>query len=414
MSISDSRLKMAGFAGVISLAAFTYLFISSYFQAPAPEARIYLVIAIPVLLLLLVWSFRFIHGRYRWLIIALDLIPLAAIAGLAEPLIRDVKLPASEARLVMRDLRAVSTALDQFKVARGHYPEARTIQELEAQLSPTYLRIVPRHDRWKHALRYEAWKEKPEEEGPQHYSIGSPGADGKFEKEPLRTRVLEAPKDSGADIILTDGRFVSTPEPQADDAPAALAGLADTPAEEADPDLIFAQATALYRNNDYSRAIPLFEKFLALRPDHPLGTARLAASLCQSGRLDDAIPVLQRAINLNPADYQSQANLALAYERLYKPELAIKPAREAAKLQPENSDVLNILGRVLISSGQPAEAIEPLEKATRTNPDNMMAFYNLGVACHRLGKDERAMRVLKVLDLRDRALAQDLRVELSR
>jgi Flp pilus assembly protein TadD len=325
-----------------------------------------------------------------------------------------VKLPQSEAKLIMRDLRAVSAALDQFKVARGHYPEARTIQDLEAELAPTYLRAVPRHDRWKHPLRYETWKEKPEEEGPQHYSIGSPGANGKFEKEPLRARVLEAPKDSGADIILTDGRFISTPEPQADDAPASLAGLAETQGEKLDPDLLFSQATALYRNSDFDRAIPLFQQFLALRPEHALATARLAASYCHSGRFDDAVPVLQRAIKLNPADYQSQANLALTYERLQKPELAIEPAQEAAKVQPENSDVLNILGNVLISAGRPAEAIEPLEKATRANPDNMMAFYNLGVACHRIGKDERAMRVLKVLDLRAPARAQDLRVELNR
>jgi hypothetical protein len=115
----------------------------------------------------------------------------------------------------MRDLREISKALDQFKAARGHYPDVQTIQHLEAQLAPTYLRAVPHHDRWKHSLRYEAWKEKTDDAGPQNYSIGSPGANGKFEKAPLRLRVLEASSHSGADIVLTNGRFVSTPEPEA-------------------------------------------------------------------------------------------------------------------------------------------------------------------------------------------------------
>jgi Flp pilus assembly protein TadD len=104
----------------------------------------------------------------------------------------------------------------------------------------------------------------------------------------------------------------------------------------------------------------------------------------------------------------------LTYQRLYIAERGVEPALAAVKLQPENSEVLNTLGLVLISAGREAEAIEPLEKATRTNPQNMMAFYNLGVAYHRLGKDERAVGMLKVLDLHDRSRANDLRVELSR
>lgn len=94
-------------------------------------------------------------------------------------------------RSTLADLRAIATSVEGFAVDEGAYPDARTLDELEALVSPTYIRRLPRVDAWGWPLEYHPVTEParsdgdppigPRPSGPQAYVIRSPGRDGRFE-----------------------------------------------------------------------------------------------------------------------------------------------------------------------------------------------------------------------------------------
>lgn len=290
----------------------------------------------------------------------LDIAIIALLLGLIYPAFRNMAAPMMQAVTRSR-IADVSNALVAYAKAHNDaYPQAQTIHDLARQLEPTYIKRMPREDVWLNALRYEAWT-TPDAPAPDHYAVGSAGKNGKFEERSLRVYTYGPTSDFDCDIVLSDGKWLAFPE-----GPQAFGGPAVRP--EKDPKALFDQATALYRQEHYGAAIPLFQQFLKKNPDHALANARLAASLCNVERYRDAIPYLEKAIALDATDYQSRSNLGLVYEKLGKPEAGIEWERKAVALQPENLAALNNLGWVLLQAGHNREALEIFERVVRLAP----------------------------------------------
>lgn len=302
----------------------------------------------------------------------------------------------STIKRTMADMRSIGTAVEAYATDYGGYPRAESFEELVRQISPTYLRHVPVMDGWKTPFRYESWSN---DEGPaRHYGVASAGKDREFEHESLRLYEAGPSSDPAGDLLFADGDFIAYYEPSP---------------PPADPEDVLERATALYEENRFGEAIPLYRQFLRSRPDDSLAHSRLAFSLIQIERWKEAADALERAIAIDPTSYKDHNNLALVYEKLDLLDRGLQEAREAVRLRPDDAATQNTLGLLLLRSGREAEAIEPLRTAVRLDPDFAVAHLNLGRAYAGSGDMPRARAALAALERIDPGTAAELRAELD-
>jgi Flp pilus assembly protein TadD len=93
--------------------------------------------------------------------------------------------------------------------------------------------------------------------------------------------------------------------------------LADKLLEQADdplnPDwkIVSARGTVFAKQNQYSKAVPLFERALQLAPDQASVMSNLALAYAMEGNVEKAEPLLRRAAALDAGDPRVNQNLAL-------------------------------------------------------------------------------------------------------
>jgi Flp pilus assembly protein TadD len=93
--------------------------------------------------------------------------------------------------------------------------------------------------------------------------------------------------------------------------------LAEKMLEQADdplhPDwkIVSARGTVYAKQNQYSQAVPLFERALQLSPDQPSVMSNLALAYAMEGNVENAEPLLRKAAALDGGDPRVNQNLAL-------------------------------------------------------------------------------------------------------
>src|SRR3989475_3298536 len=95
------------------------------------------------------------------------------------------------------------------------------------------------------------------------------------------------------------------------DALAAFQHVLDRDAENADA--LRGLANLHYDRDDHTKAIPLFERYLTLRPDDPSARTDLATMYLYGGDAARALATDQAVIKRNPAFLQAHYNLGVAY-----------------------------------------------------------------------------------------------------
>lgn len=110
-------------------------------------------------------------------------------------------------RQTMADLRTLATAVEARATDVNEYPKV-SFEELEALITPTYIRSVPKVDSWGTPYLYVGTGE--------HYRFVSAGADKRFEWSARHLDLtITEPKLSeslDADIIFQDGNFIQSPK----------------------------------------------------------------------------------------------------------------------------------------------------------------------------------------------------------
>ncbi|HEV7242272.1 MAG TPA: DUF2059 domain-containing protein [Thermoanaerobaculia bacterium] len=110
-------------------------------------------------------------------------------------------------RATMADLRTLATAVEARATDVNEYPQVG-FEELEALITPTYIRVVPKVDSWGTPYLYVS-------DG-QHYRFVSAGADKRFEWNArhldLTTTEPRISESLDADIIFQDGNFLQSPK----------------------------------------------------------------------------------------------------------------------------------------------------------------------------------------------------------
>jgi hypothetical protein len=106
------------------------------------------------------------------------------------------------------------------------------------------------------------------------------------------------------------------------------------------PEDLYDAGRIAYGSGQLARAIRLFERVLALAPDHAGALNALGIVLAQQGQTDDALDLLARASELNPGAAYIHNNMGYALlkaDRLDEAQVALKLARD---LEPKSVKML--------------------------------------------------------------------------
>ena len=179
-----------------------------------------------------------------------------------------------------------------------------------------------------------------------------------------------------------------------------------------------------YQNKRYSVAEGLARSIIDQMPTHQLSWKVLAATLKQTGRLQDALVASRKAVELVPNDAEALSNLGNVLQELgriedaeivYRKTLAIKPSftevyynlanvlqelgrleeaeksyKKAIKLKPNLAIAHNNLANILRKMDRLDEAESSYRKAIIHKPDLAVAHSNLGITLKKLGQLEGA------------------------
>jgi len=150
---------------------------------------------------------------------------------------------------------------------------------------------------------------------------------------------------------------------------------------------------ALIKNNQGKQqdAIPLLQKALEIKPDHPNSHLVLGNVLQRMGNLEPAIEHYQTALQLNPELAQAHQNLGVAFHARREFEQALSCFERALTIQPGDADALFKRGNALIELGRINDAIQAYEQAAAQGSQQAMLFNNLGNARRELGLLEASL-----------------------
>jgi len=149
------------------------------------------------------------------------------------------------------------------------------------------------------------------------------------------------------------------------------------------------------------RAVPHFEKAVALVPDAADFHNNLGEALRQGGRIEEAVPHFETALRLEPQHGSAHNNIGAALAALHRTEEAAPHFAAALDLRPENPETLTNLGITLMSERKPDKAVPCFERALKLMPDNSAILRYLGWAL------EYSDRYEEALDLFERASESD-------
>jgi Flp pilus assembly protein TadD len=142
-------------------------------------------------------------------------------------------------------------------------------------------------------------------------------------------------------------------------------------------------------------ALGLYERALALDPEHAGAHNNLGLALVELGRLEEAEERFRRAVELDPASADAWHNLGLVAARRGRHDEAARHQREALRHDPYRADAELALGTALASAGRPEEAAESWRRALALDPGNPEASHNLVIVLVSRGEHAEAVARLR-------------------
>jgi len=141
--------------------------------------------------------------------------------------------------------------------------------------------------------------------------------------------------------------------------------------------------------NDFERAIPPLQKFIAEKPEVAYGHFQLGYAYTALKRSDEARAEYERAIALDPKMPEAPLNLGiLLLEK--DPAAAVASLHKAVDLLPTQSRARFLLGAAQERSGDFSTAAETFEGALRLDPRDSDALLHLGSLYLRLKRPAEA------------------------
>lgn len=149
---------------------------------------------------------------------------------------------------------------------------------------------------------------------------------------------------------------------------------------------------ALTSLKDYTKAVPALRKAVEMRPDLPMPRYELGSALLESSDLPGAIAQLEVATSLSPQWPEALYLLATVYARADRLPDAIREYQKLIEIRPSHYAAHLLLGRALTLSGNPQDALAPLAKAAQLQPASPEPHRFLADAYNQLGRQADADR----------------------
>ena len=126
---------------------------------------------------------------------------IGIIAAIAIPNLLNA-IDRSKQKRTMADIRSVGTACEEYSIDNNFYPVQTTqaaVTGISANLTPTYIKVVPDKDGWNWAIQYGS------SAGGSAYTLRSLAKDG------TKNGVAGTTTDFNCDIVFQVGQFTSYP-----------------------------------------------------------------------------------------------------------------------------------------------------------------------------------------------------------
>jgi tetratricopeptide (TPR) repeat protein len=153
----------------------------------------------------------------------------------------------------------------------------------------------------------------------------------------------------------------------------------------------FEAASTLHRQGNLSKASELYDRILAIKPDHFGALCGLGTVCLQRGKLDDALALYRKSLGVDPKHAGAHNNAGVALEALGHFDEAASHFERALAIQPESLQTRVNLGNVLRALNRPEEAIRQYQKALALRPGDFDARNKLAGVLLTLGRAEQAI-----------------------
>jgi len=149
----------------------------------------------------------------------------------------------------------------------------------------------------------------------------------------------------------------------------ALSALQDT----------FPLALQHHQSGRLAEAEALYQKILALDPNHSDALHLLGIINGDFGRREQAVSLIERAIALRPDGYLYYSNLGNVLRAMGRFDEAVARYEQAIAVKPDYTEAYSNLGTALLDQGKYEAAVANFEKAIALKPDYAEAYCNLGI-----------------------------------
>lgn len=144
-------------------------------------------------------------------------------------------------------------------------------------------------------------------------------------------------------------------------------------------------ATIAAQRHQSDEAVALFDRALAIKPDHAASYNNRGIALRNLGRLDEALASYDKAIRLKPDYVDALNNRGIALREQKRAEAALASYDQALAIRPAHAEVLFNRGEVLLELQRPQAALHSFESALAARPRYAEALNGCGKAQQDLG-----------------------------
>jgi cytochrome c-type biogenesis protein CcmH/NrfG len=150
--------------------------------------------------------------------------------------------------------------------------------------------------------------------------------------------------------------------------------------KDAKADDLFDAAQAAVRAENYTNAIELLQRALAMEPEHKYGWDALAETYLNAGDFNRAIESYQHQLKVNPYDDLANNGLGEVYSLQHKNDEALKAFQAQVEINPLDKAAHIAIGQIYLVREDYKSAVPELERAVSITPQSAVAHYLLGNA----------------------------------
>ena len=228
--------------------------------------------------------------------------------------------------------------------------------------------------------------------------------------EPPRAEALQSPLTAAAPAQppatagAAEPSKVEAPGSEApkSEAPRAESSKADSPKTNA-PEVasLYAEATEAYQSKDFNRAIPLYDRVIALQPDHAEAHYKRGNALKDLGQLQAALESYNAAVRYKPDFAYAWCNRGFVQQSLGLPEPALASFDESIRLNPDDIVAHSNRASLLQGMSRWEEALASHDRVVALNPQLFQSWLFRGNVLRELHKLDLALASYKrALELR--------------